>query len=132
MEMYSNQEYKMAHTELLEILRHIPKKDLIKIPKDYINLCIEDSDRDYKFKYNINLNFEEQNIMKLTKILIINLYIKYWATEERKKEIKNAYREELYKEELKKQELYNPDKLFKVKENKTELSKSLVPVKKKN
>lgn len=133
MEIYSNEDYRKAHVEVLEILKYISKEDLKKIPNEYIQYCIEDKDSNYRFEYDVNKEFEEQNIMKLTKILISNLYIKYWATDERKKEIKNIFQQEIEKEELENAQLYSYDNLFK-KKSKEHLEeveeKSLIPVKK--
>ena len=112
MTSYSDEEYKKAHVEVLEILKNISQADRNKIPKEYIYYCIEDSDSEYKFSYDLNKKFEEQRIMELTQILIANLYIKYWATEERRDEIKCNLQNELYDNNKKNNELYRYDKLF--------------------
>lgn len=129
MKVYTNEEYKKAHVELLEILKYISQEDRDKLPREYIEFCTEDRDLNYKFTYDIERNFEDQNIMQLTKILIANLYIKYWATTERKKEIKEIFVDEQLQNEKK----YNYDNLFeknKKQEAVKDEEKSLVPIKK--
>lgn len=111
--IYSKEEYQKAYTELLIILKSIAKEDLFKIPRDTIEFYISNSDKNHKFKYNPSLRFEEQNIMRLTIILFANLYIKYWATDERRKEIENQDKKELQEKMVRMQELYNSDNLFK-------------------
>lgn len=113
MEIYSNEEYSRAYTELIEILRTISRTDLIKIPRDILQFYISNRDKNHKFIYNETLQFKDPNMMQLTKILFANLYVEYWATEERKKEIRKQDREELLRIEAEKQELYSVDDLFK-------------------
>ena len=133
MEFYSKEEYKKAHVELLEILKYIPKNDFKKIPNNYIQHCIEEIDPNYIYTYDINKKFEEQGIMKLTKILISNLYIKYWATNERKKEIKTMFQQEIKNKKLENDKIYSYDNLFKEKtENNSNivLERAMIPIKK--
>lgn len=129
MKVYSNEEYRKAHVELLEILKYIPPEDKNKIPREYIEFCNQDRDTSYEFKYDIDIDFENQDIMELTKILIANVYIKYWATAERKKEIKKTFIDE----QLRNEKIYNYNNLF-PKTEKVEIvdyeEKNLVPVKK--
>ena len=132
---YTKEEYAKSYKELVEILKHIPKSDLNKIPKEKVQYYIENQDNNYEFIYNIKLNFEEQNITKLTKILIANLYIEYWADNEEKQQIKKNDEKELYIIESKKRELYPVENIFKTKkktskENSQETS--LTTIKKKN
>lgn len=112
-ENYSSEEYSKAYTELLIILKSISRKDLNKIPRDILQFYINKRDKNHNFVYNENLQFEEQNIMKLTMTLFANIYIKYLATDERREEIESQDKKELQEIEIKKQEMYSVDKLFK-------------------
>ena len=129
--IYSNEEYKKAYTELLIILNTIRKEDLIKIPRDTLQFYIKNRDKNHKFIYDSTLKFEEQNIMKLTIILFANLYIKYWATDERRKEIQLQDQKELQEIEIKTKELYNSDNLFEKRKQET-YEMAVVPVLKEN
>lgn len=111
-ENYTKEEYAKAYTELLEILKHISKESLNKIPKEKLDMYNKNKDKNYTYKYDEQLEFEEQNILQLTRILIANLYIEYWAEEDEKNEIKQRDRKELEQIEKEKREKYNPDNLF--------------------
>lgn len=113
LENYTKEEYAKAYTELLEILKHISKENLNKIPKEKLDMYNLNKDNNYTYKYDEQLEFEEQNISQLTRILIANLYIEYWAEEDEKNAIKQKDKEELEQIEKEKREKYNPDNLFK-------------------
>lgn len=95
MNRYTNEDYCRAYSEVLGILRYIPKKDLIKIPKDEIKFFIKNMDKNYNYNYNFNKQFEEQKLMILSKIIIANIYIKYLA--KNKEELLENERKELRK-----------------------------------
>lgn len=111
-ENYTKEEYAKAYTELLEILKYVSKESLNKIPKEKLDMYNKNKDKNYTYKYDEQLEFEEQNILQLTRILIANLYIEYWAEEDEKNEIKQKDRKELEQIEKEKREKYNPDNLF--------------------
>ena len=72
-------DYRMACTEVLEILRHMPKKQVEKIPKNII-ISMERSKRyDYRFRYDKSKNINEQNISKTAKNILSGFYKDYWA-----------------------------------------------------
>lgn len=110
--IYTNEEYSKSYTELLEILKYFSKSDLIKIPKNIIKRYIKDRDANYRFQYNPELDLEQQNVSKLTQILLANLYIKYFADENEQAYIKNKDLEELAEIENKNQEKYNIEAIF--------------------
>lgn len=110
--VYTKEEYAKAYTELIEVLKNIPTKDLKKIPRETIKKYIANMDTNYKYQYNVNLEFEEQGISHLTEILIANLYIQYWASDDEKEKIKNLDKKELYELELKKKEKYEANNIF--------------------
>lgn len=130
---YTKEDYAKAYTELLEILKYVSKSSLEKIPKENLEMYNLNKDRNYNYEYNNNLEFEEQKISRLTRILIANIYIQYWASEEERKILNQRDKEELEQIEIEKRNTYNPDNLFanRRKINNVE-EKSLVIVKKKN
>lgn len=86
---YDEKEYKIACTEMLEILKYIPEVDLKKIPSDIIKVLKEHYDSTYNFKLNLDESLKKQNISELTKAIIANFYRDYWVTDvERKKILK--------------------------------------------
>ncbi len=109
---YTKEDYAKAYTELLEILKHISTNSLNKIPKENLEMYKLEKDNNYKYTYNEDLEFEEQNVSKLTKILIANLYIEYLASEEEKNAIKENDKRELEQLEAQKRNMHNPDNIF--------------------
>ena len=90
-----NNNYSKAYVEVLEILKYIPKEDSEKIPKDIMYTLEKCADKEYIFKINKSVPFEEQKLMEETKDILANFFRDYWATEEEKeellkKEFKNA------------------------------------------
>ena len=72
-------DYRMACTEVLEILKHMPKKQVEKIPKNVI-ISMERAKRyDYRFRYDKDKNINEQNISKTAKNILSEFYRDYWA-----------------------------------------------------
>ena len=110
MNRYTNEDYCRAYSEVLGILRYIPKKDLIKIPKDEIKFLIKNMDKNYNYNYNFNKQFEEQKLMILSKIIIANIYIKYLA--KNKEELLENERKEILKLEEENRKIYNTDNIF--------------------
>lgn len=132
--VYTKEDYAKSYTELIEILKNVPKEKLNEIPKELIKNYIKDMDKDYKYQYDANLEFEEQETLHLTKILIANLYIQYWADSNEKQQIQEREQKELYELELSKNRKYNPDNLFRNKDNQNikQQSQELIIAEKRN
>ena len=74
-------DYRMACTEVLEILKHMPKKQVEKIPRNVI-ISMERAKRyDYRFRYDKAKNVNEQNISKTAKNILSGFYRDYWAND---------------------------------------------------
>ena len=114
---YSKEDYAKAYTELLEILKHIEQEQLNKIPQEQIEAYKINQDRQYNYIYNSEIPLEDQPISHLTKILIANLYVEYWATKEEKEQIKKEDEEYFKRQEAIKQQKYSKD-IFEKKETK--------------
>lgn len=76
--------FNMACTEILEILKYLPDEDYKKIPKAEIDFFEQNNDKNYHFKFNENLSFEEQSILPETESIIVKLYRDYFCTNEQK------------------------------------------------
>ena len=109
---YTKEDYAKAYTELLEIIKYFSKESLEKLPKENIEMYNIEKDRDYNFTYNEELELDEQNVSKLTTILLANLYIQYLASEEERNRIKERDQKELELLEKQKREMYNSNKIF--------------------
>lgn len=110
--IYTNEEYSKSYTELIEILKYFSKADLLKIPKSTLLRYIRNKDYNHNFSYNPNLEIDEQNISKLTQILLANLYINYLADDSEREYLKNKDLEELKKSEKQKQKEFNVETIF--------------------
>lgn len=104
-----NDLYAKAYTEVYEILKNISKNDLNKIPKEVLNVLKEKKDKEYNFRLKEDTEFENQKLLRETKILLAILYRDYWATKEEKEKITRKWRNDIIKNEEKKK--YN--ELFK-------------------
>ena len=105
--------YAKAYTEVLEIIKYFPKEEYAKIPEEKIEFYKNNMDKDYNFKINPEIDLSEQNISPEANAIMINLFTDYYATEEQKVKIKNILDSNQQKEEQEKRERYNPDNIFK-------------------
>ncbi len=100
------EDIRKAYAEVLEILKYIPKEEYNKIPKE----VIDDMNNNKNIFYRVNL---EKGISKDAEIILLDLYITYFADEKNKKlveeiielneksEIQNPkQRKELYKNNI--------------------------------
>ena len=106
-------QYARAYKEVLEILKFVSTEDYNKIPKEQIEFFQNNSDKDYKYTYMPFKSLNEQDVMELTKYIIILLFKEYWATDLQKKKIiaKQEFDREKLEEE--KTQKYNINDLFK-------------------
>ena len=112
-----NIEYANAYSEVLEILKYIPVEDYKKIPERKIELYKKNANKDYIFNYNPEKTLNEQNVSKIAKGIIAILFRDYWATEEQRETILAMQKVERINIEKIKRERYNPDNIFKPKNN---------------
>lgn len=102
-----NDVYARAYTELYEILKNISENDLNKIPKEVFNMLERKRDKEYNFKLEENIEFENQELLRETKILLAILYRDYWARKEEKEKIIQKWKNDIIKSEEEKKKIYN-------------------------
>ena len=102
-----------AYKELYEILKFIPREKRAKIPASFITFLECNMDKKYEYKIKNVRNFEKQEMLKETKILLAILYRDYWATSEKKQEIIAKQRKEIIQQEELKRKKYDVENLFK-------------------
>ena len=105
-------EYANAYTEVLEILKYIPKEDYNKIPKAKINLFITNANKDYHFEYNPKIDLKEQKTSKIAKTIIAILFRDYWATDSQREKILAKEKYDMQKHEQEISEKYSYNNLF--------------------
>ena len=108
--------YEKAYTEILEILKYLPKEEYERIPKEKILFFEENCDKNYEFKFDINKSLDEQEFLRETNAIIVVLFRDYFATDIQKEKLQKILleNERKYQEELR--EKYNPDDIFKKKQ----------------
>ena len=105
-------EYKIAYSEILEILKHISKKEQEKVPSNMIEMFKANASENSNFAYNPKKTLQEQNVSEIAISIIAILYRDYWATKEQKQKILNYQNRE---REKYKAEKYDVNNIFKKK-----------------
>jgi len=121
-------EYAMAYAEVIEILKHVSYEDVNKIPKEKLDFYKSNMDKEYNYKLDMTKEFEEQQMSDITKAVLANIYRDYWATSEEKERIRAKEKYEWQKLEEEKREKYNPDNIFKNKQEETDVENTNLPV----
>ncbi|MBQ3408123.1 MAG: hypothetical protein IJH12_02825 [Clostridia bacterium] len=120
----NNNKYSKAYKEVLEIIKFFPKDEFDKIPREKIEFYRNNSDRDYSFEINPEIDLSDQNISNEAYAIIIGLFEDYYATGEQKIKIREILALNQQKLEVEKRKKYNPDDLFKSNSTDTELIES--------
>jgi hypothetical protein len=118
-----NIETRQAYSEVNAFLQLIDSNMSNKIPKKLKNFFKREMDKKYQPILKKNIPLKEQNLRRKTIAIISSLYLQYWCTDMSKKEelLKTYKNNEIkYQEQL--HEKYNPDTIFKVK-NETNIDK---------
>ena len=105
-----NTSYANAYKEVLIVINNLVKEDYEKIPKEYIEFLEDNCNNDYEFKYDTSKSFDKQELLDDTKYILFGLFEKFGATEIQKANYNNKLEE-------KKREKYNPENIFKNKQN---------------
>lgn len=112
-----NTSYANAYKEVLIVINNLIKEDYEKIPKEYIEFLEDNCNNDYEFKYDTSKSFDKQELLDDTKYILFGLFEKFGATEIQKANIKSFKTNYNNKLEEKKREKYNPENIFKNKQN---------------
>ncbi len=99
--MNITKEDRLAYAQVLQIIRYLNEKEREKIPNEVINNYEKYKEPNYKFEYNSNIDLNEQ-ISEKTKVIIADLFVRYVASYEDRKEIYEREKKQYIKEELQK------------------------------
>ena len=106
-----------AYTEVLTILSYMEPKYVDMIPKKLLNLFKENKCKNYNPNITTTLPLSEQNLQRKTLALLAMLYLNYWCENENEKtEMLKIYSENGKKIDEEMRVKYNPDNLFKQKD----------------
>lgn len=78
--IYNNEDinYNKACKEVLEILKHIPKKYIEMINQKFLDKLNNDADKNYNFEINNVINYSELELLDKSKDIILLITEKYW------------------------------------------------------
>ena len=123
----------LAYAEIDEILNLLEDDYREMVPKKVRDFFKEEKMKDYHPEIDIEKPLIEQNLKRETMVLLAILNLNYWCENE---EEKQSFFDELDKNEKEKNELeekYNPDNLFKKKQDEsTENNLQIIEYKKPN
>ena len=107
-----NNNYAKAYTEVLEILNYLPLDEYERIQKDKIKFFREHCDLKHNFIYDVSKPLEQQNFLRETHIIITELFLEYFATQQQKDKINTVLLANEEKHQAHINELYNINNLF--------------------
>lgn len=119
MEMSHSQ--RQAYSEIDEFLDLITEEERNQIPLKLREFFKNEKDKDYHKGINSDIPMKDQNLKSETLALIALLNLQYWCKDEDEKErLKKIYadNEKKYQDEMR--EKYNPDNIFKNKNNESD------------
>ncbi len=115
--MENKNELSIAYAEVYEILSFMEQKYVDMIPLKLLELFKEEKEKEYKPNIKPTIPLDEQNLQKKTLSILAMLNLNYWCeNENEKKELIALYAENDKRKEEELREKYNPDNLFKKKE----------------
>lgn len=102
-----------AYKEVYIVLQDLNEEDYNKIPPEIIETIKENSNEEYEFVLNDELELKEQQLLPETKAILFNLFRDYLATPAQKEKILKMQSEERKKVEEKKKQNYTNVDIFK-------------------
>ncbi|MBP3707216.1 MAG: hypothetical protein J6J36_01210 [Clostridia bacterium] len=108
--------YPKAYTEVLEILKYMPKEDVKKIPKNILEMLKKNRDITYNFVVTENDDFSKLNILDETEAIFVNFFRDYWATPKQRDKLIAKQICDMKNIEKEKTSKYNPEDIFSYKE----------------
>lgn len=109
--------YQKAYKEILEILKYVPEESVKKIPQEMRDMFEKEQLKTYDFQIDTSKTFEEQELLEETKAILANIFRDYWATPYQKERIEIKEKYDKQQSEEQKRKIYNPNDLFKNKNN---------------
>ncbi len=108
-----NTEFSEGITEVLDILNHMEKSYIDKLPKKFKDFLDKNKSNSYIPNLDHSKKIKEMHLKEKTKDILATIYMNYWCNCEQKSNYAKVLKqnEEKYQEELRKK--YNPHNLFK-------------------
>lgn len=110
--------YKNGLAEVDIILNYADEESLNKLPES-LKKFIKENKSNYNVKIDPKKDLKDQNLLYETKVILAVLYRDYWASQDERKQLLENEKEELQHIKNSEQKKFNPDNLFKQKNNKS-------------
>jgi len=124
-----NKERREAYVEVVEILKHMDKRDVAKVPLELREFFERNASKEYKFNIDVSIPLEEHKLKENTINILAMLNLNYWCENEKhKQELLMKYKENELRYEQELRSKYNTDNLF----NKERKIKVIYPLEKDN
>ena len=125
-----NSNYRIALSEVNEILKYTDDDIVSRIPKKFITFISDNMDTNHKFKVQENVELFEQPIRNETKTILAMIYKDYFCDDVERQELIDYDKMQKDIEEKIKYEKYNSDNIFKnINKDKVKEEVALVEVK---
>ncbi|MBR2744331.1 MAG: hypothetical protein IKE01_03430 [Clostridia bacterium] len=98
-----------AYKELYEIINCLPENQKEKISRSLLQEVEDNMDKTYSYKIKHLEDFENQPMLRETKVLLALIYRDYLVTPEERKNILQEEKRMHEEKELEKRKMYNPD-----------------------
>ena len=111
----------ISFSEVYEIILHMDKELVKKIPVQFINFIKQNKKDNYIANIDYTKSINQQELQRGTRVILSIIYRDYLCDDEKKKELMQNDSIELKKIEEELREKYNIDNLFKKKNNQFEV-----------
>lgn len=117
----------IAYSEVYSILEKMKPEYIDKIPNKFKTMIIEEMDKTYKPKIDINIPLKEQKITSKALTILAMINLNYWCTNDKhKSELIELYSKNDKIQEQRLKEKYNSDNIFKKREKEETIPESNV------
>lgn len=117
-----NTEYSNSLYQISEILKYIEPTLKGRIPKKIISYFENNKSKDYSWNVDKTLPLEKQELLQTTKEILTVLYKDYMCNDIERIELEKTLKENEVKYQNELREKYDPDKLFKNKQDNIDVS----------
>ena len=100
-------------TEVYEVIKRFSEYEYNKIPKETIDVIVQNKDNEYNWKYDDSKSLLEQNLSREAIAILSYINLEYLLSGEKRNLMEEIYKMNERKLEQKKSELYKTDELFK-------------------
>ena len=117
----------IAYSEVYAILEKMKPEYIDKIPNKFKTMIIEEMDKTYKPKIDINIPLKEQKITSKALTILAMINLNYWCTNDKhKSELIELYSKNDKIQEQRLKEKYKPNNIFKKREKEETIPESNV------